>query len=277
MGTTQYGHDAGYPSTGILAIAEPDQPLFSTSDQLRFVPSSPGFRRRTQLVNALLGNWPIVAGTSSWLEAHLVARLALSARMPNLCGSGVNEREVWDLVSQQIEEGDKAGELLVILSDSIATDQGQALIQRLRRRGRVLILLLVQQDDWITAETLAACQAQAIVHVESFGSGRLIRALQALRHGQCYVDPRLDERLQQQAAVGLSCREKQVLAGLARGLTNRAIALEGGIATTTVRDYVSSLSRKLGATNRTQALSRALSLGLVSQPCWSAPVEPGTD
>ena len=236
-------------------------PHADLSSALRFVPTSPGFIRRTRLVNALLGGWPIVAGTGSWLEAHLVARLALVARVPNLCGSGINEQEVWDLVRQQAAEG---REMLVVLTDSIAADQGRRLIRRLRRsRARVLILLLVHQDHWLTAEALAKWQAHAIVHVESFGSSTLIRALQALRHGQTFLDPRLQERLQQQAAIALSGREQQVLAGLSRGLTNKAIALESGIAATTVRDYVSSLIRKLGVSNRTEVLIRALDLGLI--------------
>ena len=47
-------------------------------------------------------------------------------------------------------------------------------------------------------------------------------------------------------------RERQVLQGLVRGLSNKQIALEAEIAATTVRDYVAALCRKLGAANRTQ-------------------------
>ena len=73
-----------------------------------------------------------MSGTGSWLEAHLVARLALTARMPNLCGSGINAQEVWDLVRQQVAEGETNREILVILTDSIAADQARQLIRRLR-------------------------------------------------------------------------------------------------------------------------------------------------
>ncbi len=244
------------------------QPPADLSNALRFVPTSPGFIRRTRLVNALVGSWPIVSGTGSWLEAHLVARLALTARMPNLCGSGINAQEVWDLVRQQVAEGETNREILVILTDSIAADQGRQLMRQLRRsRARVQILLLVQQDHWLTAETLADCQAQAIVHVESFGTGTLIRALQALRRGQSYLDPRLQERLRQMP-ISLSGREDQVLRGVSRGLSNKAIAGEMGIADTTVRDYVSSLIRKLGASNRTDVLARALAMGLIRDRGW---------
>ena len=234
------------------------------------MPTSPGFRRRTQLVNALLGSWPVVSGTGSWLEAHLVARLALMTRVPNLCGTGINEQEVWDLVQQQVEERGRDQELLVILTDSIAADQGRRLMQRLRHsRARLLILLLVQQDHWLSREALAECKAQAIVHVESFGSGTLIRALQALRHGRTYVDPRLGERLQQQESIVLSGRERTVLLGLSRGLTNKTIAQEMGIASTTVRDYVSALIRKLNVSNRTEVVTSALARGLLT------PIRPG--
>ena len=56
---------------------------------------------------------------------------------------------------------------------------------------------------------------------------------------------------------------EQVLEGLARGWTNKQIAQEIEIAATTVRDYVGTLCRKLDAANRTEALSRAIALGLV--------------
>jgi DNA-binding NarL/FixJ family response regulator len=48
---------------------------------------------------------------------------------------------------------------LLILSDSIEPDQGRRLIRRLRRRRSDLqILLLVQDDHWLTLETLSACR-----------------------------------------------------------------------------------------------------------------------
>ncbi len=150
-----------------------------------------------------------------------------------------------------------------MLTDSIAADQGRKLMRRLMQgRKNQQILLLVEDDHWLSAEALAECRAQAIVHVESFGSGTLIRALQALRRGGNYLDPRLQKRLQK-AAITLTGREQQMLEGLSRSLTNKAIAKETGIAATTVRDYLSQVSRKLGASNRTDALARAAALGLV--------------
>lgn len=239
----------------------------SADQSLRFRPSSRSSLSRTRLVNGLLGTWPIVFGSGSWLEAHLVARLAVASRQPNLRGCGISAQEVWDLVQLELEEG-SSGDPLVVLCDSISADQGQALTQRLRAQSPVMpIVRVVQNDQWLTATTLAACQAQAIVHAESFGTGVVIRALQALRRQQTYVDPRIRERLEALAAVQLSGRERQVLDGLARGLSNKQIAQQVDIAATTVHAHVSSLCRKLGGINRIEALSRAIALGLVKPRC----------
>ena len=261
------GHAMEGSSVGFSGKPNPKPLLFAAhGESRRFLPSSRAFLRRTRLVNSLLGGWPIVFGSGSWLEAHLVARLALASRQPNLRGCGITEQEVWDLVQQELEQGNLRTPLVVIC-DSLAADHGQALTRRLLSSNQALqIILVVQNDQWLTAASLADCQAQAIVHGESFGTGVVIRALQALRRGQTYVDPRLHERFNNTAvAVQLNRREQQVLQGLARGLSNKQIAQDAEIAITTVRDYVSRLCRRLGAANRTQVVSRAIALGL-AQP-----------
>lgn len=52
---------------------------------------------------------------------------------------------------------------------------------------------------------------------------------------------------------GLTSREVQVLRLVAKGRRNRQIAAELGIATNTVDRHVSSILRKTGASNRTEA------------------------
>jgi DNA-binding NarL/FixJ family response regulator len=53
--------------------------------------------------------------------------------------------------------------------------------------------------------------------------------------------------------VGLTPREREVLGGVARGLSNRAIADELGITERTARTHVSNILAKLGLASRTQA------------------------
>jgi len=62
----------------------------------------------------------------------------------------------------------------------------------------------------------------------------------------------------------LTARELQVLELLAEGLSNKAIALRLGISDQTVKFHVASLSGKLGAANRTDAVRRAVRRGLIA-------------
>jgi DNA-binding NarL/FixJ family response regulator len=62
----------------------------------------------------------------------------------------------------------------------------------------------------------------------------------------------------------LTPREVQVLELLAEGLPNKAIADRLKISDQTVKFHVSSISAKLGAANRTDAVRRALRRGLIT-------------
>ncbi len=62
----------------------------------------------------------------------------------------------------------------------------------------------------------------------------------------------------------LTPREVQVLELLAEGLPNKAIAARLRISDQTVKFHVSSISGKLGAANRTDAVRRAVRRGLIT-------------
>jgi len=62
----------------------------------------------------------------------------------------------------------------------------------------------------------------------------------------------------------LTTREHEVLALLAEGLPNKAIAHALGISDQTVKFHVAAIIGKLGATNRTDAVRRAIRRGLVA-------------
>lgn len=68
-----------------------------------------------------------------------------------------------------------------------------------------------------------------------------------------------------QIAERLTPRELDVVARMATGLSNRAIASELGIEYTTVRGYVQSVLSKLGARSRVDAVARAYRSGLVRE------------
>jgi DNA-binding NarL/FixJ family response regulator len=61
----------------------------------------------------------------------------------------------------------------------------------------------------------------------------------------------------------LTPREREVLALVADGLSNKAIAGRLGVSDETVKFHLASIFGKLGASNRTDAVSQALRRGLV--------------
>jgi DNA-binding NarL/FixJ family response regulator len=63
--------------------------------------------------------------------------------------------------------------------------------------------------------------------------------------------------------VDLSARERQVLHLLAEGASNKVIARRLGITPNTAKFHVASIVAKLGAIGRTDAVARAMRLGLV--------------
>ena len=62
----------------------------------------------------------------------------------------------------------------------------------------------------------------------------------------------------------LTTRENQVLELLAEGLPNKTIAARLGISDQTAKFHVASILAKLGATNRTDAVRRAVQRGLIT-------------
>lgn len=100
----------------------------------------------------------------------------------------------------------------------------------------------------------------------------LADALRRIAGGANVLDPRIAQRLAEDLVdelqghaptVRLTSRERDVLALLAEGCANKAIAERLALAETTVKGYVGSLLEKLGASSRLHAVVRASELGLL--------------
>ncbi len=99
---------------------------------------------------------------------------------------------------------------------------------------------------------------------------RIAAALDALLAGLSVVDPQLAGALTGPGRAALeppqsplTRRENEVLQLLARGLTNKAIAVELGITQHTVKFHVNAIMSKLDAQSRTDAVVRATRLGMI--------------
>lgn len=134
--------------------------------------------------------------------------------------------------------------------------------QILSAGGTTRCLILTANDD--EAALLAAVMAGASGYVmKDIRGGGLVESIRAVASGRSLLASPLTDRWKsrmQTAEAGddprfgsLNLRERQILALIAAGSTNRQIGDHLNLAEKTVKNYVSSLLRKLGLERRTQA------------------------
>jgi DNA-binding NarL/FixJ family response regulator len=77
---------------------------------------------------------------------------------------------------------------------------------------------------------------------------------------------RIGERtpLSQKTTISLTSREMQILRGIAKGHTSKKLAQDSGLAVPSVETHLRNIYRKLTASNRGEAVSTALKLGLIT-------------
>ncbi len=146
---------------------------------------------------------------------------------------------------------------------------GVEAIGRLRAEGseaRIIVLTTYDTD----ADILRAVEAGATGYLlKDTPRADLIGAIRAAARGETVLAPvvagRLVTRVRGDApqAEALSARETQVLALVARGLTNGQIGRELYVSEATVKTHLTRACAKLGVTGRTAAVTRAIELGVL--------------
>jgi two-component system, NarL family, response regulator LiaR len=134
-------------------------------------------------------------------------------------------------------------------------------------RARAVVLTSFLDDKHL----LPAMRAGAAGYLlKSAQPQELARAVRAAVAGEALIDPAVAARLVETLEEGrderveqLTPREREVLALIGRGLPNKRIADELGIAEKTVKVHVSHVLAKLGVDDRTQAALFAVREGLV--------------
>jgi DNA-binding NarL/FixJ family response regulator len=126
------------------------------------------------------------------------------------------------------------------------------------RAGLDGALDVVAEHETLAQARAAGHDVDAIVVAEGHRRSRAPRSggSWSSLHGETSEDDAFDEPL--------TAREVQVLELLAEGLPNKIIAQRLGISDQTVKFHVSSISGKLGAANRTDAVRRAVRRGLIT-------------
>ncbi len=134
----------------------------------------------------------------------------------------------------------------------------------------VLVLTTFDADEWVFDAIRSGAAGYLL---KDTPRDRLAEAIRDTVAGKTHIDPavagKLLSKLQQipasastAAADCLSEREREILALVARGLTNAEIAARLYLSEGTVGNYVSSIYGKLGVSDRTQAAIWAMRYGL---------------
>ncbi|GAA3567147.1 response regulator transcription factor [Amycolatopsis ultiminotia] len=167
---------------------------------------------------------------------------------------------------------DRPFDILVVSFDEVVDADAWATVDAMRGRGAKVLYLLDEfgDDDIARLDDLRDC---GFLYVNDLDVDTVRGALVQLRNGQTPLPARLAQGLLAQARgsgqagpdpspAKLTPREREVLALLVEGLSNKQIARRLVISEHGVKRLVSNILAKLNAPNRTQAVARALREGL---------------
>jgi DNA-binding NarL/FixJ family response regulator len=169
--------------------------------------------------------------------------------------------EVQDDIMVVGEAGD--GRAAVSLATSLSPDivlldlklpgmDGIAVLQPLSAAG-LRVLVLTSATDPAAASQAVRAGAAGVVY-KDIDPDALVRAIRSVHDGNVLLAPEAAGSLVRGSAANtLTPREREVLAGIAEGRSNREIARLLRVSEKTVKAHVSSILAKLGVQDRTQA------------------------
>jgi DNA-binding NarL/FixJ family response regulator len=145
----------------------------------------------------------------------------------------------------------------------------------------VLVLTTFDDDEYVFGALRAGASGFLL---KDAGPDAVVDAIRAVARGDASVDPAVTRRLVERWAeldagagdetaagpatpatddAGLTDREREILVGLASGLSNRELAAQLIVSEATVKSHVSNLLMKLGVRSRVQAVILAYERGIV--------------
>lgn len=160
----------------------------------------------------------------------------------------------------------------------------EAVQEAVRLQPDVVIMdLMMPKKDGVaaTAEIQAKAPTAKVVLLTTFGTSdgiahalrngakgailkntdnaQLTAAIRTIAQGGTHIAPEIRQQLAVDPPIpDLTPRQREILASMVRGLTDRDIARQLGIRQDGVNDHVSAILQKVGAANRTEAVAIAL-------------------
>ena len=149
---------------------------------------------------------------------------------------------------------------MILLDLKLPGRDGIAVLGELKaRESPARVLVLTSATDPASASLAVRSGASGVLY-KDVDPDALVRAIRSVHDGHLLLAPEAAGALVRGAGSGavsgvdsLTTREREVLAELAKGRSNREIARALNVAEKTVKAHVSSVLAKLGVQDRTQA------------------------
>jgi len=182
---------------------------------------------------------------------------------------------------QVVGETSHPGEMLaelesidVIVVEEILLEEARRSLVNNGNEAVALVVLTNNEEGPLSALRTLSLRGWSIVPMDAT-TLQLQASVVAAAQGLITLPATLAERLYEQRPVAgtitlgsfdepLTAREREVLELVSQGLSNKLIARRLHISEHTVKFHISSLSSKLGASSRTDAVSRGVRLGLIT-------------
>jgi DNA-binding NarL/FixJ family response regulator len=195
------------------------------------------------------------------VDEHPVVRQGVRA----LLERGFEAAEVTDAASLQIaldDMGTKQPDVTIVDPWRAGSDVESVLTTLTSRFGSPIVVFTADGGARLLSDALKA-GVKGYVRKDSPGED-LVRAIQAARDGDFYVDPALSSTIVlDDGDKTLSDRQREILQMLADGMQTEAVAIKLGLSTETVRTHTKRILAKLGADTRTQAVAIGIRTGLI--------------
>ena len=161
---------------------------------------------------------------------------------------------------------------VVLLDVNMPVMGGVEMVEAIQRNDAPYILMLTisKHDEDLFGAIAAGADGYLLKNSEP---EELRRAINLVAEGKSVLSPEVTSRVLKAvgsshgipADIALSKRELDVLKCLAKGMTSSQIAAELFISENTVKTHVRHILEKLEASNRAEAVSRAIQLGIIRQ------------